>query len=234
MFRPRDHSGMTEGGAPELVVPNAHARLSLGEAAAWMRPAPWSDLALAHAVPGLAAAERRAMPLGLRDAWIVAMREAIFGNHWEAQPLCQHCGESYEMTFAPRAMGLGADLIVATPQDGLHPVTLGDLLTIEAAPSLEDALLARVGGAGQTDVSAKLEALDPAANLWLRADCPDCGNHERHAFDPVLWLMRECTRYARSLLNDIVDLAQAFHWSEDQILQLNPARRAYYLAEVRA
>lgn len=81
-------------------------------------------------------------------------------------------------------------------------------------------------------VEAALEAADPWADLSLLFQCPVCEFSGDACLDigQVLW--KSLDARARQLFNDVHRLAQAYGWSESQILALSDARRAAYLARV--
>jgi hypothetical protein len=81
-------------------------------------------------------------------------------------------------------------------------------------------------------VEDALEAADPWADLSLLFQCPVCEFSGDACLDigQVLW--ENLDARARQLFNDVHRLAQAYGWSEQQILALSDARRAAYLARV--
>ncbi|MBS1144027.1 MAG: phage baseplate protein [Proteobacteria bacterium] len=82
------------------------------------------------------------------------------------------------------------------------------------------------------ELEARMEALDPAADIRLAMNCTDCG----HVWDAVLDIgacfWEEVTTRARQLLESVHRLASAYGWREADILALSPARRAAYLSMI--
>ncbi len=82
------------------------------------------------------------------------------------------------------------------------------------------------------ELEARMEALDPAANIRLGMQCSDCG----HAWDAVLDIgtcfWDELGMRARQLLESVHRLASAYGWREAEILALSPARRSAYLSMI--
>ncbi|WP_144109700.1 hypothetical protein [Paraburkholderia sp. BCC1886] len=136
--------------------------------------------------------------------------------------------------------------------DGLRvvgrAVTAGDLLAIDTQADLHSAsgLLAdccvsayrhdgtRVAAADLPEpvlaaIVARLEELDPQADLWITMACPDCDHTWQVNFDIVTFFWRELGAWAMGQLRDVHDLASVYGWSEAQILSLSPARRRCYL-----
>ncbi|WP_419993655.1 hypothetical protein [Streptomyces boninensis] len=78
-------------------------------------------------------------------------------------------------------------------------------------------------------VADAASAADPAAEVTLSADCPECGHAIRAELDIASYLWTELDAWARDTLLDVHLLATAYGWSEPQILALSPLRRRYYL-----
>ncbi|MDH4053695.1 MAG: hypothetical protein OEU93_19175 [Rubrivivax sp.] len=83
-------------------------------------------------------------------------------------------------------------------------------------------------------LSARMEALDPAASLAFAVRCPTCGHAWAAAFDPgqALWTLLQS--HAEQLLLDVDTLAQRYGWHEREILALTSMRRQAYLQLARA
>jgi hypothetical protein len=82
-------------------------------------------------------------------------------------------------------------------------------------------------------VAARMAAADPQADVQLDVDCPSCAHAWREPFDIVTFFWSELAVFARRLLAEVHELASAYGWSEEQILNLSPARRNAYLEMVR-
>ncbi len=82
-------------------------------------------------------------------------------------------------------------------------------------------------------LSARMEALDPAASLAFDVTCTECAHGWSAPFDPACALMAHVHDEAEALLLDIDALAQRYGWSEDQILALPQLRRQAYLQLAR-
>jgi hypothetical protein len=82
-------------------------------------------------------------------------------------------------------------------------------------------------------LSARMDALDPAAHVAFDIACPTCHAHWSAPFDPGRALWSLVQGEAEELLLDIDALAQRYGWSEAQILALPPLRRQAYLQLAR-
>ncbi len=81
-------------------------------------------------------------------------------------------------------------------------------------------------------LAAELEQRDPLTALEIQTACPACGAPARIAIDLEAELLARLHARQRGMLNDIHQLASAYHWSEARILELPAWRRRYYLAQL--
>lgn len=81
----------------------------------------------------------------------------------------------------------------------------------------------------QRRIAEAAETADPAADVTLNINCPECGTATRAELDIASYLWTELDAWARDLLLDVHLLATAYGWSEPEILALSPLRRRYYL-----
>lgn len=82
------------------------------------------------------------------------------------------------------------------------------------------------------ELEARMEQLDPAANIRLAMRCSDCGHAWDACLDVAACFWTELSARARQLLEAVHRLASAYGWREADILSLSPARRAAYLSMV--
>jgi hypothetical protein len=193
--------------------------------------------------------------IGHRDAWLLSLRETLFGAGIECLLPCPACGQSIELDFqvsdirAAHALPRhvcevnvgGKDLRFRLP-------TSADLLTIESerdAGAAETILLQRcwVGAAAAPDaeppqpvaddvaaaVARAMSAADPQAEVLLELACPACGHATSQLFDIVGHLWCEFDHWARGLLQKVHAVASHYGWSEDCILGMSAERRRVYL-----
>ncbi|AXG81883.1 hypothetical protein [Streptomyces paludis] len=210
---------------------------------------------LLHALarPGRAADELLGVPVGTRDAELLGLRVALFGDVLSVRIGCPACGADLE--FDADATGLAAAAPEAEPEpltDGdwtvrFRSATPADLLAV-GDPATEDprrglaarlVLEARRGDrAVRADrlpehvvhlLAEAVAAADPAADISFAMDCPDCGAQVRAQFDIATYLWDELDAWARTTLGDVHALALSYGWTEPDVLALSPLRRRYYL-----
>ena len=75
------------------------------------------------------------------------------------------------------------------------------------------------------DLDKVLEATAPEIPTSINAACPDCGAEAKLDFD----IAKAVIETFENPLEDVHDIASAYHWNETQILQLPRSRRQTYL-----
>ncbi len=230
---------------------NAEALIDLAERATQLSAGRWSLALLQAAFPQAIRNDLLDLPVGTRDRLIMAVRARLVAAPLRSEPECTDCGARFELTLMPEDLGLGPDAGQTDPGaravriEGqelmLRPVRLSDLLEVEtmsdipqAAQLLAERVCGDLCGLPVEALETALEELDPAADIWLNTQCPDCGAEHSLAFDPVHYTAQELRQSAQQILRDVVDIARAFHWSEHDILALPDSRRTYYVAEALA
>ncbi|MEV7084839.1 hypothetical protein AB0O07_02855 [Streptomyces sp. NPDC093085] len=209
--------------------------------------------------PGAATEALLAMPVGEREADLFALRRALFGERMQVRVECAACDAPMEFdldatVFGARGPGREGPLRVAEGEwvVEFRPPTVADLA---AAGRAADAAEARRTLVARCTVSAlrdgelvpaeRLAALlpaeverrlaeaareaDPAAEVTLTVNCPECGGATPAELDISSYLWTELDTWARDVLLDVHLLATAYGWSEPEILALSPLRRRYYL-----
>ncbi len=199
------------------------------------------------------------LTLGERDRSLLALRRHTFGNKLKGVIDCPSCKSGLTVDLdvdqllpaAPltekefTASIAGYDLSFRAPNSEDMLAVLHDSSS-EVHPFL--ALAQRILRAlqGSTELSAAalplevldrasglIESSDPAAELRLTMQCPDCGAAFGVVFDIVSFFWSEISAHARQLLAEVHALASAYGWSEQEILRLSPWRRGVYLGMVR-
>ncbi|MFF2505727.1 hypothetical protein ACFVTY_20400 [Streptomyces sp. NPDC058067] len=94
----------------------------------------------------------------------------------------------------------------------------GDAVSVDALPP-----------SVQRKIAEAAEAVDPAADVTLSINCPECAAATRAELDIASYLWTELDAWARDVLLDVHLLATAYGWTEPDILALSPLRRRYYL-----
>ena len=209
-----------------------------------------SLLLFALAAPELPVETLADLPLGECNAALMRLRWATFGNRLPVWMDCPHCGERLEFELDPRQLPP-----MTPPSTGIEvagqrfrcPVNR-DLFDVAASADIDQAArrlligCADPGSALPDDeqalqdllatVETALEAADPWADLSLAFQCPACERNATACFDITRYLWEEIEGHARQLLDDVHQLAQAYGWSEPEILALSETRRSAYLARV--
>ena len=241
-------------------VPSAADLLDVWDRGSGEPSAVGRGLALLDAArPGHAAGVLARVGIGERDADLLALRAAVFGDDIVGLAACDGCGENVELTFTvsditvdsvarpgggPRGMAIevdGYDMRVR-PLDSLD---LKAILTMPDVPTARAVLLRRSVLAASRQgtaiapenlppdvldaVEERLAAADPQADVQLALCCPDCGATWQQAFDIVSFLWAEIDAWARRTVSEVHLLASAYGWPERDILGMSPPRRRAYL-----
>ncbi|MBL9135479.1 MAG: hypothetical protein JNK85_06405 [Verrucomicrobiales bacterium] len=210
---------------------------------------------------GLGAVPIEQVPIGVRDAALLDLREDLFGSRLDCVVDCPQCRTSLEFGFdvgalrVPTGTESASEVVVTQGAVTVHcrlPNT-ADLAELDATASSEERVqrllrrcvvaVDRGGQSLETDhlpasmipsIGAAMAAADPQADVRLQLECPDCGFQWPAAFDIGAFLWAELSARAARLLREVHELAQAYGWSEREILSLTPLRRQTYLEMVRA
>jgi hypothetical protein len=197
------------------------------------------------------------LSIGRRDAWLLQLRQDIFGSHFEGLAVCPMCRETLELNFDVRDIkfhGKKPPGRLSVSRDGYHvrfrlPNSLdleeiSDLPADEAKNFLLRSCILEVSRAGKkilysemppeiiTAVAEGMEAADPQANILINIDCPSCHHRWQSPFDIVSFLWCELNSRARRLLHEVHCLASAYGWEEEKILEMSPRRRQIYLEKI--
>lgn len=212
------------------------------------------------ATTGGDAAALAALPVGVRDARLLRLRRALFGETVAALAQCPACGERLDVNFAiddlcpPEAIAHEAppatydlqacgyqlryrlpnsDDLSAVPPDDPSPVHL--LRRCVASAMQGDAPVApdALPPEAVAALGAAMAAADPLARIELAFSCPGCGHGWEDLLDIAAFLWKEVDAWARRTLHDVHTLARAYGWSEADILAMTPLRRDIYLDMVR-
>ena len=223
-----------------MTLADAHC-LDLLEQGALRHPL---DRALLLAAQADAAQPWADLPLGVRDAQLVALRCAWFGPEFSTVLRCEACGEMLSATL---------DLRSLPPAPATHALCLGGLqvrlpttrdlaaLVQGAGPALQDDteaathLLARLtqgepaAATAAADIEAALETADPLAHVEIELVCERCGHRHTRALDVAECLWDDVQAQAEGVLAEVDALAAAYGWTEREILAMPATRRRLYL-----
>lgn len=78
-----------------------------------------------------------------------------------------------------------------------------------------------------------LEQADPLTALEIGTRCPECNHEFEVAVDLEQALLTRLHREQQRVLAEIHQLASRYHWGEQEVLNLTPPRRAFYLGSIR-
>lgn len=223
--------------------------LALWEAGRDCHPIDRGLRVLAVAMPDVDIASR---PVGWRTLSLLRLRRVTFGARLAACADCPACKSAMAFDLDLAAL---LDTLPAPPERASTDAMFDAHGAAWRLPSSRDQAQAamaadcgtalamllracRVGsptdaglpqGAALDDIEARMEALDPAANIELSLRCADCGQTWTVALDADTCVWDDISLCARGLLRDVHRLARAYGWTEPQVLALGPARRAAYL-----
>jgi hypothetical protein len=230
--------------------------LSTWEQAAGRHPIDAALAVLELGLPGMAADSLAGLPLGRRDALLLAVRRATLGDRLEATGACPACGGVIEVAVSCDRLLDGLEDPPAAwtlDVDGyrlrLRPLDSHDAARAAMAPDVDQAraalLVAAVidaehdGRPVRADelppavadaVDGSLAAHDPGAEILLGLTCDACGHAWAEVLDVASTVTAEIQARATRLLRDVHVLARAYGWREPEILALSDARRSAYLA----
>jgi hypothetical protein len=231
----------------------ASATLDLWQAAEGLPPV---ERALVLAgVDGEEPEELARLPLGRRDAHLLALHAALGGRLLEATAPCPGCGELAEFSVDPADLparegpaGPPAPVEAAGFVVSWRPLDSTDAAAAAEAgdaASAERVLLARCvtaarGPDGDVDgpdlpedvrdaLDRAMVEADPLGEVLVDLACPACGTAFVADLDVAGFLWAELHARARGLLREVDVLARAYGWSERDVLALGERRRAAYL-----
>ena len=233
--------------------------LAVWETAHRYHPVDQAIALLMTAEPEHSRDELASLPLGRRDARLLALRLAIFGNTLNSRCTCPQCNEAVEFEIdcsalrTPDAEVHERTLDAEGYQLRLRPLTSFDLAAAAGAADVAEArrvLLQRcVVEARRNDAFVNADELpeaigaavaqaalmtDPQAELLFELACPACEHRWPATLDIAHILWREVDARVQRLLMEVDLLARAYGWREADILGMSPARRNAYLQRVTA
>lgn len=199
--------------------------------------------------PGTDPAE---LPVGTRDADLLASRIATFGPTASGYAQCPVCSTGLELALDLSQFHLGAPDPAARCtvsheqwQVELRLPTTRDIRAVRDLPDPRRALLERCVLAVTYRSAPKaaadlpetlvpvidraMQQADPQSDITLELCCAACDHTWVARFDIAHFYWREIDVEARRLLAQVHVLARAYGWTEPQVLALTPARRRAYL-----
>lgn len=211
-------------------------------------------LLLARAWPEGAPRRWEKLPLGHRDALLMALRAHTFGRQVTLATRCPGCETEIEtgldlgqvLAVHPGAEGKEEELTFehAGRRVAFRLPASADLLTPASGEDLARRLVLSIDGEVPEDgealppdlaenLAAAVADADPLAEVRLELTCDECGEVTSHVFDVVPYFWSEIEAAGRRLVREVHLLASTYGWAEAEILALSSARRALYLEQVR-
>lgn len=200
-------------------------------------------LLFAQAAPDIPTEQLADRPLGQCNAALMQLRWRSFGTRMPLWVDCMSCGERMELELMPDQLPpmfpppesvevAGQHFRCPTSRDLARVAGMSDLQAASHELLLGCSGDAALASIEREQIEVAIEDADPWADLSLAFQCPVCGQDGQAALDVAGYLWEEIDVYSRQLLNEIHLLAQAYGWSESEILALSAARRGAYLARV--
>jgi hypothetical protein len=197
------------------------------------------------------------LSIGQRDKRLIEVYDRLFGSTIDAFAECPECSERLEyrmstgeLSVTPSAREEIAEYTLVADETTLQlrlPNSL-DLLAIAQCADTAAAgttlmkrcvLEASLGGtsipvetlsqATLGKASAYLAEADPQAEILVELTCPACRHRWHVVMDIEIFLWAKVSALAKRLLREVHILAQAYGWSEADILALSSIRRQSYL-----
>lgn len=198
------------------------------------------------------------LPVGQRDAQLLDLYGALFGPRLQAVVSCAHCGEKLDLELTTTQLKVpasphGGELELTTPDHRVRArlPNSSDLALaqrarddVSARTSLLTSCVRATDSAGATvsvqelpsdvlqELADAMQDADPQAVTELALSCPSCRQEVVELFDIGKYFLQMLGFWAERALDEVHALAHAYGWSEREVLELSPARRARYLARV--
>ena len=188
------------------------------------------------------------LPIGARDALLIRVRENLFGERLDSTVACPLCAEEQEFQLSTSGIlvppGAVETKLSASFEGAGYEFRLpnsNDLVSIQGAETLDEAkrnlVLRCLGGDGTASlpegaidaISDAMAKADPQADIEISLECFRCSHRWAVAFDIASFLLSEIQEWALRSMHQVHKLASAYGWSEAEVLEVGPWRRAYYL-----
>jgi hypothetical protein len=171
------------------------------------------------------------LTVGDRDRALAALYRMLYGDDVRADARCVACGSRFEMRFR-----LG-DLVADRRPDGRARdgvLTMGE--SILRVPRVRDlgvtapeSLVERLVTAGPLPeieaASEAIDAADPALELDLTGNCPECGEVQSCGFSMTRFFSAALHQDLAALMSEVHLLATRYGWAFDAILSLTRSER---------
>jgi hypothetical protein len=218
--------------------------LELWEAGSAQDP-PRRAVTLLAAARGGSTAEAAEFDIGTRDVLLARLLGSLSGGQVPACADCPGCGVVLDVLVDVAAVaglpvhepGERLSVLVDGAQVPFRLPTTADLIAQADCPpgrARATLLAACLGVEPEPETVAAAEAAmeqaAPAGAIDLLVRCPDCDLDSLLPLDVPALLWAELEARACALLRDVHALAVSYGWTEADVLELSPRRRAMYLA----
>jgi hypothetical protein len=194
--------------------------------------------------------EWSSLPVTDADAALLAGRQAWVGDRIETTVRCPHerCGEKADVDFSisdfleyrrptmPPGVQRGDGFFLCNGVAFRAP-TLADEEAARASASpvrtLSERCIDTTSPRTVRKIERMLEKVAPSLVSELTLSCPGCGRSHSATFDPRAFVLKELGDQAQFLWDDVHLIASTYHWSKNEILSLDRARRAQLAERVR-
>ena len=191
--------------------------------------------------------------IGERDARLMVLREWLFGSKFLNRSQCPVCSEQIEWEtdindirmqwpkndVAPRKYLLkkdGYSIRFRMPDSNdlaaviadAKPEKLFEKIVFDCKFRSKTFAINQLPEKILEAIDNRIEEENPQADIIMNVRCPNCSHQWEMQFDIVSYLWDEINSWARRILQDIDSIAQAYGWSEQDILNMSPARRQIY------
>lgn len=195
--------------------------------------------------------------IGEIDAFLLQLYSSMFGNRLECTANCPACTAILDLTLTVDNLLIGhgsgkdtyqlqygdppaeiyfrlpghKDLLLLheeKPHDTLRK-SLAERCVLYAEQNGERILPVPLSGEAIDAVSKAMSREDPQAEIILNMQCSECRHEWQTIFDIIDFFWQKINAEAKTLITEIHLLAQAYGWTESEILELSRERRKLYI-----
>lgn len=208
-------------------------------------------------MPAIRRDDLAVLPLGRRDGLLLRLRALTLGPELEVFVSCGKCQGTMEFSVAiddlvpgvvepivpePFVVEVGEERARCRLPNSLDLMALvgvkdrgmGAMMLVRRCVLAMErgGVVVPVGAASDgllTGLAARIAEEDPLAVIRFDMDCVNCENRIGADLDVVGYFWEEISAQVKRLSREVHQLAQAYGWSEREILQMTTARRRWYL-----
>lgn len=197
--------------------------------------------------------------LGQRDAWVVELRCATFGDTLASRVTCPDCGRLLSVRIPRGRVALQSptsDPATARVQEGAVAVEARSPNGAELAKAagcadiatarwslISSCIMSALRDGEPVDpleldnemlerVGEAIVAVEPQIEVRVAMSCAGCGREWAPVLDIVQFFWRELSTTSVQLLDEVHLLATGYGWSEEQVLKISSRRRREYVERI--